>query len=209
MPCKCHKFALILSNFSPARLSVQLVLLILVFLYTLQCILQPNHIADHFICHIYSLMNYCIQTATSFFHSHTRPGRSIILLVQPSAHAQRSVYIYAPLAHTRSAKIKHLGDDVINRSPTHITVCTWSLALPTYKIAERISLWSSGQCTVSRFWNVISFPRVMFRNIICQGSTTPSVHRASNSCACAVLVSQTIGLAMARPTGLTLPALHT
>ena len=75
-------------------------------------------------------------------------------------------------------------------SHTHITVRTWLLPQPTHIIAESISARNSSQCAVSWFRNVISFPRVTFKNVTCQGNTTPSVYGASNSCACAILISQ-------------------
>ena len=62
----------------------------------------------------------------------------------------------------------------------------------THMIATTTHLYNcrarnSGQCAVSWLRNVISFPRVTFRNVTCLGNTTPS---ASNSCAWAILVSQ-------------------
>ena len=62
--------------------------------------------------------------AETVFFSSNRPGGSKILLVRPSAHAQRCMRRLGQYTSTRSAKIKYLGHDVVNRSPTHITACT-------------------------------------------------------------------------------------
>ena len=87
-----------------------------------------------------------------------RPGGSIILLVRPSAHAQRS--------------------DTTEPHPYYRL-----LALPTYIIAERIrarelirvhisaNAYVRTLCTLC---HAIRIPSRTFRNVICRATTTPS-----------------------------------